>query len=617
DALRAQGDSDAKIFSETRQVAYSFRLLHDVDYVFNEVIEGPAQASVAQMNAQVTCKQTTHDIAVPTPGQGQGQIQYGGGHHELELDKAEVNLATVQGPGECPSEVKASMLVQGNINHQFHYQLRYQDALGNQWTAPVAIANTDQPMPGHKFGKTFNQTFPIPYSGPGGGAAGGLGEIQANPVAGTGYAATPQGPGGSVNWVGFFRLDAWVGQQNVPLPSSDGGSETVTTFQSFVTSNWVKLEFACDPQRSGVATGAPGAVQVGAKVTGASLNVIPKPEQCGVQVEGEVQTDYNNVNVQLALENAAGDKTPWQIVRTEQTAHGYKAQISAFFDLSASGDGVWAAHTGTGANTWGLPGSANTPSYEKSGSFKLVTSAPSAFESNTESFNFLCILPVVMSLPKAEVNPAVAPVQNVTGAPPPQGATPRFGAKVMTRKLKTNEPSKTPVTPPVGRLTLPPEFKVPQPRVAGRIPEPKPAESPQAEVRRPAAPTRTNPAPTSPQRVAPEVERQAATHTAKRTPSESTPVERKAALSIRKLATVGRTGIDVWATNTGNAPASQCQAQATIVRAGSKVRKNADLGTVAPRETKQARIATTTPLALAKVSVQVVCENAASAKKNL
>jgi hypothetical protein len=105
--------------------------------------------------------------------------------------------------------------------------------------------------------------------------------------------------------------------------------------------------------------------------------------------------------------------------------------------------------------------------------------------------------------------------------------------------------------------------------------------------------------------------------TAKRATAEPAPVERKAVVSIRKLAAAGRTGIDVWATNTGNAPAARCQAEATMVRAGSTTKKSTSLGTVAPGETKQARIATSKSMARARVSVQVVCANARSATENL
>ncbi|MDH3280874.1 MAG: hypothetical protein OEQ18_07070, partial [Gammaproteobacteria bacterium] len=148
---------------------------------------------------------------------------------------------------------------------------------------------------------------------------------------------------------------------------------------------------------------APAQPQVQASVTEAKLWVTPKPGQCGVQVDGGVETDYNNVKVTLALENAAGDKTPAQVVQTKQTTHGYKGQFSALFDMSTSGEGSWVTQSEGGPVQWGLPGSSNTPSNQKTGSWKIVTAAPNMIESNVGTFDFVCMQEAIAILPKGEV----------------------------------------------------------------------------------------------------------------------------------------------------------------------------------------------------------------------
>ncbi len=339
---------------------------------------------------------------------------------------ASLGIAPQYYNGECPAELDlpisvianrkgtAVVRVESTFGWQstpFNYETGIFSPVAGTWGAE-GIEKLPVPTP-----------KPIPDSGSGGVVNQGMDQMSVQQ-------SGPEPPPGPTDPTPFdqsaeYKIDqdANVYQGALRLKVSDS-TQTIYSL-------WKDFKVVCAPKKSAVAQGAPGAIQVQASVTDATIWVTPKPSQCGVQVDGEVETDHNNINVTLALENAAGDKTPTQIVKTTQTTHGYKGQFSAFFDMATSGDGIWVTPNQEGQAQWGLPGSSNTPSNQKTGSFKIVTSAPNHFESNVGGFEFTCVENTIATLPPVQVNPNLPGAQAVQGNAPP-GATPRFGTKVPT-----------------------------------------------------------------------------------------------------------------------------------------------------------------------------------------
>ena len=167
-------------------------------------------------------------------------------------------------------------------------------------------------------------------------------------------------------------------------------------------------------------------------------------------------------------------------------------------------------------------------------------------------------------------------------------------------KFGPNTPGPYPAVPPTPNRMLPDDAR--QPAGSQSPGEPQIARAASQPVAPPAA--QRDPEPTQ---------------TAKRTTIPADPPEerRSAKVLVSRLAPAGRTDVDVWLTNTGNAPAVACSAEATLTRGARKINRSISAGTIAPGEVKKVTIATRSLLSAVQVSVQAKCRNATSVAKQM
>ena len=410
-ALSDSGMSDDEIFSQDREIeidvafhyaAHAFGVNPNEDGGFSDPDPQTFHPDVAHWEQDVKWfKRKVVCLASPqTPATPQAEQS----NETFKLLSATFNSQSLNLEGDCPVQTSQSAIVYSNFEGPF--QARIETAHG--WTSSWVNASTD----------TFNESTGL-WSGvvnlsyllpePGGisgNTSGGGGaqsfntgsDLAVNVDGGEGLGQSGGANSQGMNQLGESHNNELIHSTTVKVVAKAGGS-SVSTAQRPVS-------VQCDAQTSGVAQGATQTYSVEHSVIAANIEVIPKPQQCGVEVKGKVETDHNNVNVNLALQLANGDVSHTRTVTTKQTTHGYIATFSEYFDMALSGQGMTAIQ---GENGVQLGNASDHIDFNRSGSYKIVTSSPTTFESNTGEFNFSCLVvtEIAYIFPEGEVNPSL------------------------------------------------------------------------------------------------------------------------------------------------------------------------------------------------------------------
>lgn len=198
---------------------------------------------------------------------------------QVELGLSANGNAVVGGPleyiGSCPMGITLNMRWVTNIGTGLKSYIKHKDLAGvHNWTSEEFNVTTNEPAYGGNWKKEMTDFIAIPFAGstpsngPGGANANNQpgGGLMFNPGGGNGGGLNPATSVGAANtgtnngltqYIGYFKLVAYKNKQIVTLPAVGGGTQDVTTYDAYKSSDWRKYIVTCEPKQSTVVLDSP------------------------------------------------------------------------------------------------------------------------------------------------------------------------------------------------------------------------------------------------------------------------------------------------------------------------------------------------------------------------
>ena len=242
----------------------------------SEGLDWHEDTATTHFPVKVICEPFTRTMGGPSP---EVQIDPDGAKIvQVELGLSTNGNAVVGGPleytGSCPMGITLNMRWVTNIGGGLKSYIKHKDLAGtHNWTSPEFSVTTNEPAYGGNWKKEMTDFIAIPFAGstpsngPGGANANNQpgGGLMFNPGGGSGglnpatsVGATNTGTNnGLTQYIGYFKLVAYKNKQVITLPALGGGTQDVTVYDAYKSSDWRKYIVTCEPQQSTVALDAP------------------------------------------------------------------------------------------------------------------------------------------------------------------------------------------------------------------------------------------------------------------------------------------------------------------------------------------------------------------------